>query len=109
MIAIDRETCTIDMPYGSTNFQSTVVKPYHTEEPDTSEENNPEMPVLTEEVPIPIDKAPIDEELSNQSQDEQQDSQEVCWSGCQSHLILHYNNQFIVDMSRDDFSMAFLS
>ena len=108
MIAIDRETCTINMLYRPTNFQSTVVKPYCMKESDTSKENNPEMLVLTEEVLILIDKAPIDEELSNQSWDEQQDSQEVCWSECQSHLILHYNNQFIVNISRDDFLMAFL-
>jgi hypothetical protein len=66
LIAIDEETCTIDMLYRPTNFQSTVVKPYCTEEPDTSEENNSEMLVLTEKVLILMDEVP-DEELSNQS------------------------------------------
>jgi hypothetical protein len=68
-----------------------------------------EVLIPTDEVPILTDKVPIGEELSNQSQDKQQDSQEVRQSGRQSHPILHYNNQFIVDMRRDDFSMAFLS
>jgi hypothetical protein len=49
------------------------------------------------------------EELSNQSRDKQQDSQEVRRSGRQSHPILCYNDQFLVDMSRDDLSIAFLS
>jgi hypothetical protein len=66
------------------------------------------MLVLTEKVLILMDEVP-DEELSNQSWDEQQDSQEVCWSGCQSHPILCYDNQFVVDISRDDLSVAFLS
>ena len=30
LIASDGETCTIDMPYGPTDFRSTVVKPYYT-------------------------------------------------------------------------------
>ena len=67
------------------------------------------MLVLTEKVLIPIDEALIDEELSNQSQDEQQDSQEVRWSERQSHPILRYDDQFVVDMSRDELSIAFLS
>jgi hypothetical protein len=124
LIAIDRETCTIDMPYEPTNFQSTVVKPYRTEESDINEENNSdvpiladevsiltdevliltdevpiltdevpiltdevpiltdEVPILTDKVPTPTDEVPIGEELSNWSQDKQQGSQEVCWSGC---------------------------
>jgi len=32
LIAIDGETCTIQMIYGPTNFRSTVVKPFYTEE-----------------------------------------------------------------------------
>jgi hypothetical protein len=28
LIAVDGETCTIQMPYGPTNFRSIVVKPY---------------------------------------------------------------------------------
>ena len=29
---MDGETCTIQMPYGPTNFRSTVVKPYFQDE-----------------------------------------------------------------------------
>jgi hypothetical protein len=29
LFATDGETCTIDMPYGPTNFRSTVIKPYY--------------------------------------------------------------------------------
>ena len=32
LLAINGETCTIDMPHGPTNFRSTVVKPYYTKE-----------------------------------------------------------------------------
>jgi hypothetical protein len=32
LIAIDGETCTIQMPYGPTNFRSTSVKPYHADQ-----------------------------------------------------------------------------
>ncbi|KAJ5082066.1 hypothetical protein N7532_011109 [Penicillium argentinense] len=32
LLAVDGETCTVDMPYGPTKFRSTVVKPYHREE-----------------------------------------------------------------------------
>ncbi len=32
LIAINGETCTIQMPYGPTDFRSTVVKPYYTDE-----------------------------------------------------------------------------
>jgi len=34
LIAIDRETYTVDMPRGPTKFRSTVVKPYLTEHPN---------------------------------------------------------------------------
>lgn len=32
LLATNGETCTVDMPYGPTNFRSTVVKPYYTNE-----------------------------------------------------------------------------
>jgi hypothetical protein len=32
LIAINRETCTVQMPYGPTDFRSTVVKPYYEDE-----------------------------------------------------------------------------
>jgi hypothetical protein len=31
LIATDGETCTVEMPYGPTNFRTTVVKPFHIE------------------------------------------------------------------------------
>src|SRR5258707_12370146 len=34
LLAIDGETCTVDMPYGPTNFRTTVVKPYFTDPTD---------------------------------------------------------------------------
>jgi hypothetical protein len=32
LIATDGETCTVEMPYGPTNFRTIVVKPFHIEE-----------------------------------------------------------------------------
>ena len=32
LLAINGETCIIDIPHKPTNFQSTVVKPYYTKE-----------------------------------------------------------------------------
>ena len=37
LIATSGETCTVDMPYGPTNFRSTIVKPYFTEAPTDQE------------------------------------------------------------------------
>jgi hypothetical protein len=49
LLAINGETCTIDMPYGPTNFRTTVVKPYFTEAP-TDQEVPEEQPV-SEQIP----------------------------------------------------------
>ncbi|KAI1002436.1 hypothetical protein K3495_g5766 [Podosphaera aphanis] len=32
ILAIDGDTCTVDLPHGLTNFRSTVVKPYYTDD-----------------------------------------------------------------------------
>ncbi|KAJ5379608.1 hypothetical protein N7509_012727 [Penicillium cosmopolitanum] len=32
LLAVNGETCTVDMPHGPTNFRSTIVKPYYREE-----------------------------------------------------------------------------
>jgi hypothetical protein len=42
LIAIDGETCTVQMPYGPTNFRSTVVKPYYTNGTSPSPNAHPE-------------------------------------------------------------------
>jgi len=34
LIAINRKTCIINMPQGLAKFQSTVIKPYFTEQPN---------------------------------------------------------------------------
>ena len=39
LLAVNGETCTIQIPYGPTNFRSTVVKPYYTEHTDNSNDN----------------------------------------------------------------------
>jgi hypothetical protein len=46
LLDIDRETCTIDMPYGPTKFRSTVVKPFYIEElpeVDKEQQNEPQQ------------------------------------------------------------------
>jgi hypothetical protein len=41
LLGIDRKTCHVQLPSGPTDFRSTVVKPYHiNEEEETEEENN---------------------------------------------------------------------
>ncbi|HEY2455482.1 MAG TPA: hypothetical protein VGI71_23255 [Scandinavium sp.] len=42
LIASDGETCTVQMPYGPTNFRSTVVKPYYTNGTSLSPNAHPE-------------------------------------------------------------------
>jgi len=48
LIAIDGQTCTIQMPHGPTQFRSTVVKPYYSEEEPVQEvlEENHDQPAL---------------------------------------------------------------
>ena len=50
LLAIDGETCTIDMPRGPTNFRSTVVKPFYREQIEEQE------PVVTHEPGSPGDR-----------------------------------------------------
>ena len=40
LIAIDGETCTVNMPRGPAKFRSTVVKPYLTEQPNQAEDQD---------------------------------------------------------------------
>jgi hypothetical protein len=42
LISTDSETCTVQMPYGPTNFRSTVVKPYYTNDTTSSPVIHPE-------------------------------------------------------------------
>ena len=52
LIAIDGQTCTIQMPYGPTQFRSTVIKPYYKDDssepvkdaPEDAPEDPPEDP-----------------------------------------------------------------
>jgi hypothetical protein len=51
LLAIDGETCTVDMPYGPTNFRTTVVKPYFTDPTDQEvpeEQPNQRLPDQSE-------------------------------------------------------------
>jgi hypothetical protein len=53
LLAMDGQTCTIQMPHGPTNFRSTVVKPYYAEETDRS------TPITQDdtlpEITVPVD------------------------------------------------------
>jgi hypothetical protein len=51
LISMDGETCTVDMPHGPTNFRSTVVKPYLTEEATENPQPTPEEQSNSEEQP----------------------------------------------------------
>ena len=49
LIGISRETCQVLLPSGPTDFRSTVVKPYHTNETkDNNEEEDNEIPTPDE-------------------------------------------------------------
>jgi hypothetical protein len=50
LLATNGETCTIDMPYGPTNFRTTAVKPYYIEDPTDQE--------VPEEQPLPEHQQP---------------------------------------------------
>ena len=56
VLAMNGQTCTIQMPYEQTNFRSTVVKPYYAEEmdkstPTTSQDNTPSDITITVDHP----------------------------------------------------------
>jgi hypothetical protein len=103
LIAIDGETCTVDMPRGPAKFRSTVVKPYLTEQFDQAE----------------------DQELSEESEEEPQivrrgrprgsrnvqraENQDVRRSG--RHLTTEFDldDQFIAAMKEDEILMTFMA
>ena len=62
LLAINGETCTIDMIHDPTKFQSTVVKPYYTEENQESNKQPVDEPV-DESVDEPVDK-PVEEPVN---------------------------------------------
>jgi hypothetical protein len=52
LLATDGQTCTIQMPYGPTNFRSTVVKPYYAEDPSITSQDDT-LPDITITVDYP--------------------------------------------------------
>jgi hypothetical protein len=44
LVATDGETCTVAMPHGPTNFPSTIVKPYYTEEAPEDDQPHDDQP-----------------------------------------------------------------
>jgi hypothetical protein len=55
LLAVDGETCTVDMPHGPTNFRSTIVKPYHREEPPEGERGQCRVRAEDDQEDEPID------------------------------------------------------
>jgi hypothetical protein len=60
LLAVDGETCTVDMPHGPTKFRSTVVKPYYREE-HLEEEGEQRRVGAESQVDEPIDAKHTDE------------------------------------------------
>jgi hypothetical protein len=59
LLAINGQECTIEMPYGPTNFRSTVVKPYHqhqdqpTQSPEREDPNTSDGEYIEVQTPLP--------------------------------------------------------
>jgi hypothetical protein len=60
---INGETCTIDMPYGPTNFRSTIIKPYYilleASQEEEEEIENIESPDDDRDESINAEKQPV--------------------------------------------------
>jgi hypothetical protein len=100
LIAIDGETCTVDMPRGPAKFRSTVVKPYLTEQPDQAEDQE-----LSEEEPQIVRRGRGRPRGSRNVQ--RAENQEVRRSG--RHLTTDFDDQFIAAMEEDEISMTFMT
>ena len=61
LLAVDGETCTVDMPHGPTKFRSTIVKPYYREETLEGEGAQRRVVADDDQVDQNIDAEPTDE------------------------------------------------
>ena len=108
LIANDGETCIIDMPYGPTNFRSTVVKPYYatSETPqkeaemesfNESTDQSPPPPTndITNQSPSPS----IDDMPSGQSIDDNQSIKRGRGRPKGSKNKVHYTEGSIITLS----------
>src|ERR1700710_1416669 len=59
LIALDRESCTVNMPRGPTSFRSTSVKPYYTEDnTEESPETQEQAPIQEDQGELPVQETP---------------------------------------------------
>jgi hypothetical protein len=110
LLATNGETCTIDMPYGPTNFRTTVVKPYFTETP--TDQEVPEEQPLSEQ---PLPEQPLPQETVRRGPGRPKGSRNIQRSKeptrhSTRHLTTDFDEQFVTAIEgEDEISMAFMT